>query len=244
MAGKFVHLTEALHDYVVAQRSDAADPVLNELLAETRTLGEISRMAITLDQASLISLLVALMGAKWAVEIGTFTGLSSISIARHLQPGGRLVCFDQDMRYTGIARRYWQKAGVQERIDLRLGDARRLLPHYRPPNPLDFVFIDADKESYEIYFEALMPYVRNGGLILFDNTLRGGDVIDPERKNDPDTRAIDELNQKLAKDPRLQTVLLPISDGLTICRRIPLLGNDARRLTETRRLMETRIIQR
>lgn len=243
MSGKYVNLTDALHAYVVAQRSNAADPILEELQIETRTLGEVAEMAIPLEQAALISLLVALMGAKWAVEIGTFTGMSSISIARHLQPGGRLICFDQDLRYTGIARRYWKRAGVLERIELKVGDARRLLPHYRPPNPIDFVFIDADKESYELYFEALMPYVRNGGLILFDNTLRGGDVIDPLRKNAPATRAIDQLNQKLAKDPRLQVVLLPIADGLTLCRKINLLNNEARLLTETRRMMETRIIQ-
>lgn len=243
MSSKYVTVTDALHAYVVAQRSNAADPILEELQTETRALGEVAEMAIPLEQAALIGMLVALVGAKFAIEIGTFTGMSSISIARHLQPGGRLVCFDQDLRYTGIARRYWQRAGVQERIELKVGDARRLLPHYRPPSQIDFVFIDADKESYELYFEALMPYVRNGGLILFDNTLRGGDVIDPVRKNLPDTRAIDQLNRKLAQDPRLQVVLLPIADGFTICRKLTLLGNESRRLTETRRMMETRIIQ-
>jgi len=242
MSAKSVPLTDALHDYIVAQRSNANDPILNALVAETAALGGVSEMAITLDQAALLSMLVTLIGAKWAVEIGTFTGMSSISIARNLQPAGKLICFDQDLRYTGIAKRYWQKAGLLERIELKIGDARRLLPHYRPHNPIDFIFIDADKESYELYFEALMPYVRNGGLILFDNTLRGGRVIDPAHQNDPDVRAMRQLNAKLAQDPRLQTVLLPIADGLTICRKLNILGNDARRLTETRRITETRII--
>ncbi len=150
---------------------------------ETEKLGEVSQMAISPDQAGLISLLVALIGAKWAVEVGTFTGTSSISIARYLAPGGKLVCFDQDFKYTSIARRYWIEAGVQDRIDLRLGDAHRLLPHYRPQNLLDFVFIDADKEGYDFYYETLLPYVRTGGLILFDNMLRGGQVIRSRAKN-------------------------------------------------------------
>ncbi len=165
-------------------------------------------------------MLVALIGAKWAVEIGTFTGTSSLSIARYLAPGGKLVCFDQDFRYTTIARRYWMKAGVQDKIELRLGDAHRLVPHFRPRNPIDFVFIDADKEAYDTYFELLLPYVRTGGLILFDNMLRGGQVVHPVEKNTPTNRAIDQLNRKLAQDARIQAVLVPIADGLYVCRKL------------------------
>jgi caffeoyl-CoA O-methyltransferase len=237
MSAKYTPLTDAIYDYVLAQRSNANDPLLTALRMETENLGEIGRMAISPDQASLISLLVALIGAKWAVEVGTFTGTSSISIARHLVPGGKLVCFDEDFRVTSIARRYWIKAGVQERIDLRLGDAHRLLSHYRPANLLDFVFVDADKEGYDFYFETLLPHVRTGGLILFDNMLRGGELVDPVAKNTPTNRAIDQLNRKLAADDRVQSVLIPIADGLVICRKVHALSADTRRSTESRRLV-------
>ncbi|MCE0521984.1 MAG: class I SAM-dependent methyltransferase [Methylacidiphilales bacterium] len=236
MPGKYVPLTDDLYDYVLAQRSNAEDPLLAALQAETKNLGEISQMAISPDQGSLISLLVAVIGAKWAVEVGTFTGASSISIARSLAHGGKLFCFDQDFKYTSIARRHWIKAGVQDKIDLRLGDAHRLLPHFRPQYPLDFVFIDADKEGYDFYFETLLPLVREGGLILLDNMLRGGQVIHPTEKNQPTIRAIDQLNRKLAADPRVQSVLVPIADGLVVCRKLYGSAIEGRRLTDSKRL--------
>ena len=230
MAGKYVTLTDDIYDYAIAQRSNAQDPILNALHIDTQSLGEAARMAIGPDQATLISLLVGLIGAKWAVEVGTFTGTSSICIARYLAPGGKLVCFDQDFKYTSIARRYWIRSGLQDRIDLRLGDAHRLLPHFRPQNPLDFVFIDADKEAYDSYYEYLVPFVRPGGLILFDNMLRGGELVDPVARNTPVNRAIDRLNRKLATDSRIQCVLLPIADGFTICRKLPAPSGDTRRV--------------
>jgi caffeoyl-CoA O-methyltransferase len=219
MAAKYVELNDHLYEYMISQRSDANDPVLDALRAETENLGQISQMSISPEQSTLLTLLVAAIGVKWAVEIGTFTGTSSISIARGMIPGGRLTCFDNDFKVTSIARRYWMKAGVQERIDLRLGHASDLLTHFRPPAPLDFVFIDADKEGYDGYYEALLPKVRPGGLILFDNMLRGGQVIDPIEKNNMTTKAIDKLNRKLATDNRVQTVLLPVADGLSVCRK-------------------------
>jgi caffeoyl-CoA O-methyltransferase len=236
MSAKYVPLNDAIYDYVIAQRSNANDPILTALQIETQNLGEISQMAISPDQASFISLLVAIIGAKWAVEVGTFTGTSSISIARSLAPGGKLVCFDQDFKFTSIARRYWIKAGVQDRIDLRLGDAHRLVPHYRPTNLLDFVFIDADKEGYDFYFETLLPYVRSGGLILFDNMLRGGQLIHPVEKHTPANRAIDQLNRKLAADNRIQSVLIPMADGLVVCRKLYSVSTESRRITESRRV--------
>jgi caffeoyl-CoA O-methyltransferase len=234
MSTKYTPMTDALYDYVIAQRSYADDPILAELQRETQTLGEVSRMAISPDQAGLIGLLVALLQVKSAVEVGTFTGTSSIAIARNLAPNGKLVCFDQDFKFTSIARRYWIKANVQEKIDLRLGDAHRLLPHYKPRELIDFVFIDADKESYDFYFETVLPYVRPGGLILLDNMLMGGKVIDPGEKRNVAVRAIDQLNRKLATDTRVQVVLLPIADGLTLCRKLWLAGLDGRRMIETR----------
>ena len=236
MPGKYIPLNDAIYNYVLAQRSNADDPLMAALQVETQKLGEISRMAISLDQASLIGILVALIGTKWAVEVGTFTGTSSISIARHLVPGGKLVCFDLDFKTTSIARRYWIKAGVQDKIDLRLGDARRLLPHFKPRELVDIVFIDADKEAYDFYYETILPYVRTGGLILFDNMLRGGQLVDPLEKNTPTNRAIDQLNRKLAADDRVQSVLVPIADGLVVCRKLFVAGMDGRRMDETRRL--------
>jgi len=236
MAAKYVPLTDAIYNYVIAQRSNASDPILAALEMETQNLGEISRMSISPDQVGLISLLVSLIGAKWAVEVGTFTGTSSIAIARHLAPGGKLVCFDQDFKFTSIARRYWIRANLQDRIDLRLGDAHRLVPHFRPQNLLDFVFIDADKEAYDTYFELLLPHVRAGGLILFDNMLQGGEVVDPVARNTPVNRAIDQLNRKLAVDHRVQCVMIPMADGLTVCRKLPTPGNEIRRMSDSRRL--------
>jgi len=221
MSTSFLPLTDAIYRYALAQRTHAADPVMEALRLETEALGSIAEMAISPDEASLLTLLAELIGAKWAVEVGTFTGTSSIAIARGLIPGGKLVCFDQDFKWTSMARRYWAKAGVQDRIDLRLGNARELLPHFRPMAPLDLVFIDADKESYGAYYEALLPHVRPNGLIIFDNMLRQGKVVDPVERNTPTIRATDQLNRKLSGDPRVHVVLLPIADGISLCRKCP-----------------------
>lgn len=239
MPAKYVTLNDDIYRYVVSHRSNAQDPILDALQIETEALGEIGRMAISPEQGALISMLVALVGVKWAIEVGTFTGTSSICIARYLAPGGKLFCFDQDFKYTSIARRYWIRSSLQERIDLRLGDARRLLPHFRPNSPVDFVFIDADKESYDFYYELLLPFVRPGGLILLDNMLRGGEVVDPVARNTPVNKAIDALNRKLADDSRVQCVLLPMADGLTICRKLAQPGMDGRRTGEMRRFVDT-----
>jgi len=217
MSAKYTPLNDELYAYLLENRSGAVDPVLDALRAETQGLGDISAMSISPDQASFMTLLVTVLGARSALEIGTFTGTSAISIARGLVPGGRLICFDQNFKWTSIARRYWMRAGLQDKIELRLGDAQRLLPHFRPAAPLDFVFIDADKESYDAYYEAVLPHVRRGGLILFDNMLRGGELVHPTEKNTPTNRAIDELNRKLAIDDRILSVLLPIADGLYLC---------------------------
>jgi caffeoyl-CoA O-methyltransferase len=220
MSLSFLPLNDQLYRYLVEQRSDASDPLLDELRAETRRLGDISQMAISADECSLLGFLTSLIGARHAIEIGTFTGSSSISIARALKPGGKLVCFDQDFRWTSIARRYWFKDGVQDRIELRLGDARHMLARYRPHGPLDLVFIDADKENYDFYYETLLPFVRPNGLILFDNMLQGGKVIDPFARTEASVLAIDALNRKLAVDPRIQSVLLSVADGIQLCRKL------------------------
>ena len=223
MSTSYLPLTDSLYAYLLEHRSEARDPILEELRAETRRLGpEVSEMAISPDQCSLLHMLSGLIGARHAVEIGTFTGSSSISIARGMVPGGRLVCFDKDFRYTSIARRYWFKSGLQARIDLRLGDAPHLLARFRPRAPLDLVFIDADKEAYDFYYETLLPLVRPNGLIIFDNMLRGGKVLEPPGRMDASVRAIDELNRKLAVDHRVQSLLLSVADGLHLCRKLDL----------------------
>jgi caffeoyl-CoA O-methyltransferase len=233
---KYVPINDAIYQYAIAHRSNVGDPILTALQIETEGMGESGRMMISPDQATLISMLVALIGTKWAVEIGTYTGMSSICIARHLPPGGKLVCFEQDFKVTSIARRYWIRAGLQDRIDLRLGDAKRLLPHFKPTNLIDFVLIDADKESYDFYYETILPYVRPGGVIVLDNMLRGGEVVHPVAKTRPVNRAIDSLNRKIAADTRVQAVLLPMSDGMTICRKLFVAGGDGRRMSESRRV--------
>jgi len=219
MSQSYLPLNDPLYGYLLNQRSDARDPVLEALRSENQSVQANGNLSVSPDQASLLNLLVSLIGAKWAVEIGTFTGMSSISIARALSPGGRLICFDQDFKWTSIARRYWFKAGVQDKIELKLGNARELLSRFRPHAALDFVFIDADRESYDAYYEALLPLVRAGGLIVLDNMLCGGAVLDPIERNQPGTRNIDQLNAKLAVDPRVHTVQLAIGDGLTLCRK-------------------------
>ncbi len=241
MPDKHIELTEEVYNYALAQRSDANDPLLASLYADTLALGEVGRLAVTPLQASLISLLAGLIGTKWAVEVGTFTGISSIAIARMLSPGGKVFSFDQDFKYTSMARRYWIKAGLQDRIDLRLGDARRQVPFFRPRELLDFVYVDADKESYAAYYDHLCPQVRGGGMLVFDNTLRGGEMVDPNLRNKPINRAMDAFNRKLATDSRVQVVLLPIADGMTICRRMPPPGSELRRSIDTRQLDRVRI---
>lgn len=217
---KYTPLTDALYDYMVLQRSGAGDPIMDALRAETATLGEVSQMSVSEEQCSFLTFLVAAIGARHAVEVGTFTGASSISIARGLPPGGRLVCFDKDDQWTAIATRYWKQAGVDEKIELRLGDATRLLRAFKPQAPLDFVFIDANKDGYDDYYEALLPLVRPGGVIAFDNMLRHGEVLLPPGEQTIETQTIVRLNRKLAADTRVQSVLIPVADGLNLCRKL------------------------
>ncbi|MBL8995451.1 MAG: class I SAM-dependent methyltransferase [Spirochaetia bacterium] len=217
---KFISMTEKLYAYVLEMRSGAKDPVLAGVKKDTDKLGQVARMSISPEQASFLTILAASIGAKNAVEIGTFTGSSSISIARGLAAGGRLVCFDQNPEWTKLAAKHWKSSGLDQKIELRLGNAADLLKVFAPSELIDFVFIDADKTGYDFYYETILPKVRTGGIILFDNMLRGGDVILPVKKQSLETKAIVELNAKLAKDSRIQCVLLPIADGLQICRKI------------------------
>ena len=171
-------LTPELHAYLL-KHSTAPDEVTADLIAETRsTLPGNASMQIGPEQAAFMRMLTSVMGVRQAVEVGTFTGLSALSIARGLAHGGRITCFDVSEEYTAVARRYWKRAGVEDRIELRIGPAAERLAELPDEPYLDLVFIDADKESYHTYWNALVPRVRRNGLILVDNTLWSGEVVD------------------------------------------------------------------
>lgn len=216
---KYVPLTDSLYNYVCSSRSHASDPVLQSLRAETDALGDIARMQISPEQGSFMSLLTAAIGATSAIEVGTFTGYSSICIARGLRPGGKLICVDESAEWTAIAKKYWAKAGLQDRIELRLGSAIPTLQNLDPDLTFDFAFIDAEKTEYDAYYELLLPRIRPNGLVFFDNMLWGGRVGAGPIK-EASGKAIDALNRKLAADPRVDSVLLPVADGLHLCRKL------------------------
>jgi caffeoyl-CoA O-methyltransferase len=216
---KYVALNDGLYAYLCRHRSDAADALLSELREETAALGPASICQISDEQGAFLSILVRAIGAKSALEVGTFTGYSSICIARALPPGGRLICLDENREWTDIARRYWDRAGLRNRIDLRLGPAIPSLNNLEPGLQFDFAFIDADKTQYDEYYELLLPRVRPNGLILFDNMLWAGRLVGAP-VTEPTGRAIDALNGKLAQDRRVEAVLIPVADGIQLCRKV------------------------
>jgi caffeoyl-CoA O-methyltransferase len=216
---KYIALTDPLYRYLVNCRSYSSEPILQSLRAETDSLGDISKMQISEEQGSFMTLLVAAIGAKSAIEVGTFTGYSSICIARSLPQNGRLICLDESKEWTDIARKYWTQAGVNQHIDLRLGPAIPQLQNLEPALTFDFAFIDASKTEYDTYYELLLPRIRPNGIILFDNMLWGG-RLGTGPITEASGRAIDALNHKLANDNRIESVLLPIADGLQLCRKI------------------------
>jgi caffeoyl-CoA O-methyltransferase len=214
---KFLTLSPKLYDYVCAQRSGAGDALLERLRRETESLGDISRMQISREQGSFLTILAAAIGARRIIELGTFTGYSALCFARALPEDGKLLCLDLSDEWTAMGRRYWREAGVEKKIELRLGPAAEQLRALGPDERFDLAFVDADKTGYDRYYELLLPRLNPNGLILFDNMLYGGGVLAPG--NDEDCRAIDALNRKLSSDPRVETVLLPFADGLQICRK-------------------------
>src|SRR4051812_26684796 len=212
-------LTEELSDYVRVS-SEQPDEVAADLIAETAALAEAGRFSPTLqiapEQGALMQLLTSALGARTAIEIGTFTGFSALCIARRLPADRSLLCLDVDPDSTAIARRYWERAGVSHRIELRLGDAHETLRALPMAETFDLAFVDADKTGYPLYVQHLYPRMRANGVVLLDNTLRGGHVLEPRTDDD---RAIAGLNASLAQDPRWETVLLPLADGLTMLRK-------------------------
>jgi caffeoyl-CoA O-methyltransferase len=212
-------LTPELSDYVRAN-SETPDDVAADLLAETAELAERGEVPATFqiaqEQGAFMTLLTRALRVRRAIEIGTFTGFSALCVARALPDDGRLTCLDVSEQFTAVARRYWERAGVADRIDLRIGDAHETVRALPAEPTFDLAFIDADKAGYADYVEQLHPRMADNGLVLLDNTLRGGRVLTPENDDD---RAVVELNAELARDPRWETVLLPLADGLTALRK-------------------------
>jgi caffeoyl-CoA O-methyltransferase len=209
-------LDPAVSSYV-EERTAQPDAVLAALIERTRDeTGGAAGMQVSPGQGALLTLLTRLVGATRALEIGTFTGYSSICIARGLGEGGSLVCCDVSERYTAIARDAWAAAGLTDRIDLRLAPALETLPTLEPG--FDLVFIDADKENYPGYFEGVLPLLRAGGMILVDNTLWSGDVVRPAEPGS-NTAHIQAFNDLVAADDRVESQILPISDGMTVIRK-------------------------
>jgi predicted O-methyltransferase YrrM len=216
MANKTLSLSNALHTYLV-EHSVREPEILRRLRAETAK-DSMSMMQIGPEQGQLMQLLVKLMGAKHCLEVGVFTGYSSLAVALALPAGGRIVACDVSEKWTAIARKYWEAAGVAAKIDLRIAPALTTLDELIAAGntgSFDFAFIDADKINYLGYYERALTLVRSGGLIAVDNTLWGGQVIDKKTKS-TDTQAIVQFNDRLKSDSRVHISLLPVGDGLTL----------------------------
>jgi len=219
MSAKTIPVTDAIWQYLidVTVREPA---VLGKLRDETSRMPS-GGMQISPEQGQFMALLVELIGARRAIEVGVFTGYSSLRVALALPADGRIVACDVSEEYTNVARRYWREAGVDGKIELRLGPALATLNALIAQGErgtFDFAFIDADKENYDGYYERCLELVRPGGLVGVDNTLWSGAVADPN-KQDVSTRAIRELNAKVAADPRVSSSLVPIGDGLLLARK-------------------------
>jgi caffeoyl-CoA O-methyltransferase len=212
-------LTEALHEYVIAHSSQP-DEVLRDLAAETvERYGGTAGMQIGPEQGTFMTLLAQLTGARTAVEVGTFTGYSAICLARGLGEDGRLLCCDVSEEWTSVARRYWERAGLTDRIELRLGPAAQTLAAVASGTTFDLAFIDADKTGYVEYWDLIVPMIRPGGVILVDNTLSHGRVVDLAEQGES-VQGIRQFNGHARADERVELVLLPIGDGLTLARKL------------------------
>ena len=219
MSNRTIGLSDELAAYVVEVGTREPE-VLARLREETAAIPQ-HGMQIAPEQGAFLAILVELIGARRCIEVGTFTGYSSTAIALALPEDGQLVCCDVSEEWTSLARKYWDEAGVADRIDLRIAPAAETLDQLLADgeeDAFDFAFIDADKPGYDGYYERLLRLVRPGGLIALDNTLWGGEVLD-QNTDDESTRAIQALNAKLAGDERITLCLVPVADGVTLARR-------------------------
>lgn len=220
MSNRTIQVDDRLYDYLLDNSLREAD-ILRQLREETAKLGRIKQMQISPEQGQFMALLAELTGAQRLLEVGTFTGYSALACALAMPPDAEIIACDVSEEWTNIAKRYWQEAGVSEKITLKLGPAAQTLKGLLDAgkaNTFDLMFIDADKSGYDTYYELGLKLVRPGGLILIDNVLWGGDVADPAVK-DEDTEAIRALNKKLATDNRIGLSMLPVGDGLSLARR-------------------------
>lgn len=219
MTNRSLNLDDALYGYLL-EVSLRETPLLKRLREETAAL-PVARWQIAPEQGQFMALLVKLTGARRLLEIGTFTGYSALCMAEAMPADGLLICCDIDAQYTDVARRYWRQAGVAERIELRLAPALETLTALEragQSESFDLIFVDADKANYLAYLEHALMLLRPGGLLLFDNTLWSGRVLEAN-PDSADTRAIQVLNRRLKNDQRLDLSLLPLGDGLTLCRK-------------------------
>ena len=219
MSARPTALTDALHDYLLAHGVRETE-TMRRLRAETAG-HEWAVMQISPEQGALMALLVELSGARRALEVGVFTGYSALVVAQAMGPEGRLTALDINADYAGTARRFWAEAGLAERIELRLGDARESLAALRAEGregAYDFAFIDADKSGYDAYYEHCLALLRPGGLVLIDNSFHMGQVAERERWSE-NTHVVDALNKKIRDDARVTIAMLPLGDGLTLCRK-------------------------
>ncbi len=212
-------LDPAIGAYVAAHTTQP-DEVQRALITETaERTGRAAGMQIAADQGAVLSLFVGILSARNVVEVGTFTGYSSLCMARALPEGGRLLCCDVSEEWTSIARRYWAMAGVEDRITLRLAPGVETLRALPVDEPVDLAFIDADKGGYASYYAELLPRLRPNGVILVDNTLWSGKVLEPAAAGDADTAALQAFNDMVTADARVESYILPIADGLTVIRK-------------------------
>lgn len=216
MSTKSFFLDDRLYEYLLSV-SLRDDPVARRLREETAVLPQ-SNMQIAPEQAQFLALIVHLIGARRTLDVGVFTGYSSLAVARALPPDGRVLALDVNEEWTSIARRYWDEAGVSKKVDLRLAPALETLDaliEAEGAGGFDFAFIDADKENYRQYYERCLTLLRPGGVVAVDNVLWSGSVADPS-DNDPDTESIRAFNRALHDDERVHLSLIPIADGLTL----------------------------
>ena len=218
---KFTVLNSELHDYLVAHGA-REDEVLRRVREETAAMGDVAVMQIAPDQGAFMTLMTKLIGAREAIELGTFTGYSAICIARGLEPGGRLVCCELSEEYAETAARNLEAAGVAERTEIRIGPAIETLRALPEREVFDLAFIDADKTGYPGYYEECLALLRPGGVIMLDNVLAAGRVVDSsglDEESAASVGAITELNDRVRDDQRVDLAMVAIADGLTIARK-------------------------
>jgi caffeoyl-CoA O-methyltransferase len=216
-APKSFFLSSEIHQYLIEHGTEP-DLVQQALIKETEGLGGISMMQISPEQGAFMTMLTQLVGARNAVEVGTFTGYSALCIARGLPADGHLLCCDVSEEWTSVGRKYWDEAGVADRIELRIAPAVETLQALPKDESIDLAFVDADKPNYPAYYEELLARLRPNGVILVDNVLWGGNVV-TEDANDANRVAIRAFNDAVAHDDRVDTVMLPLGDGLTLLRK-------------------------